>query len=386
MFSSRIRWDADPNAVSALAARKRGAGAALLDLTESNPTRVGLPFPGKAITAAFGAGGGMLRYDPVPAGLPAARDLVAARTGAAPDRICLTASTSEAYGFLFKLLADPGGKILVPRPSYPLFEYLAGLECLRVEAYPLHYEDGWYADRAALEAAIDASTRAIVVVNPNNPTGSYFSRGEAAWLDALAARHGVAVIADEVFAEYPIEVRDHAATAIRGREALTFSLGGLSKLACLPQMKLGWIVTSGPGDLVEAARGRLEWIADTYLSVGAPVQDALSALLDAGDAARGVLRVRTQTNLAALRAQFGSNSAATVLRVEGGWSAVIRLPRVRSEESWLLELLDRYDVLAQPGYFYDFETEAYLIVSLIPEPAVFAEGAGRIAAMVATSS
>jgi aspartate/methionine/tyrosine aminotransferase len=383
MFSSRLHWDLRPNRLAEALGAKRRQGAEILDLTESNPTRAGLAYPGKEILAALGDARALL-YEPAPAGLRGAREAVerdyAARGSIIdPARIFLTASTSESYAWLFKLLADAGDEVLVPRPSYPLFEFLAQMELARVVEYPLVYHDGWTIDLAALGRAIGERTRAIVLVNPNNPTGSFVKRGELERLVALAAERNLALICDEVFSDYafgPDAERVESLTGVEG--ALTFCLSGLSKLAGLPQMKLGWIVTGGPAALRTEAAERLELIADTYLSVGTPVQHALPLLLEAGVEVRVQITARVKENLAALRTAMGAHSPAQVLKVEGGWYATLRVPRTRSEEQWCLELLEQDGVLAQPGFFYDFESEAYLVLSLLTPADTFREGMKRM--------
>jgi len=382
MFSSRFHWDTRPNRLTQSLDARRTAGAPVLDLTESNPTRAGLAYPA-GIVEAF-ADPGMLRYAPSPAGSVAAREAVsryyAARGPAVdPGRILLTASTSEAYAWLFKLLSDAGDQVLVPRPSYPLFEYLANMESVEPRQYPLRYCGAWSLDMEALEAAITDRTRAVVLVNPNNPTGSYLKRGELAALTQLAARRGLALISDEVFSDYAFAPDpDRAATLASVEDCLAFSLSGLSKVAGLPQMKLGWIVCSGPEPLRRAAMEKLEWIADTFLSVGTPVQCAAAKLLDAGDEVRRAIGQRTAANLTFARDRL-AGTAASLLAVEGGWNLTLQVPRVRSEEEWALELLARKGVLVQPGFFYDFETEAFLVVSLLTCPEVFREGISGLA-------
>lgn len=384
MFSSRLNWDLRPNRISALLDARRRAGAPILDLTESNPTHAGLFYPAAEILAALGDARS-LRYEPSAAGAAEARDAVAAYYAArgvsvAAGRIVLTASTSEAYSYVFKLLADPGDEVLAPRPSYPLFEFLARLESVRVVEYPLEYDGSWRIDFAALEAALTPRARAIVVVNPNNPTGSFLKSGEIERLVALAAGRGLAIVSDEVFSDYAFAPDPERVTTLVGvTGALTFSLSGLSKIAGLPQMKLGWIVTAGPEDLRAGALARLELIADTYLSAGAPVQYGAARLMQAGAGVREQISARVRQNLDWLRnAVVGS--ALSVLEVEGGWYATLEVPRTRSEEEWTLELLGRDGVLVQPGFFFDFESEAFLVVSLLTAPDVFCEGVGRLLA------
>jgi alanine-synthesizing transaminase len=294
------------------------------------------------------------------------------------DRILLTASTSEAYAYLFKLLTNPGDEVLVPRPSYPLFEFLADMESVAVRPYPLVYHGGWSIDLHGVEAALTPRTRAIVLVNPNNPTGSYVKRGELSALTALCARHDVALISDEVFADYALGDDSDRVTTLAGvEECLAFSMSGLSKVAGLPQMKLGWVVVNGPAALRAEAWEKLEWVADTYLSVSTPVQCAAARLLAAGHAVQQQIRRRTADNLEFARCAL-AGSAANILEVEGGWYITLQVPRVRSEEEWVLDLLEHVDVLAQPGFFYDFEAEAFLVVSLLTATEIFREGLGRV--------
>jgi alanine-synthesizing transaminase len=378
MFSTRFHWDFRPNRLTQLLAQKRAAGARVLDLTESNPTRAGIDYPA-GIRRTFDDPR-MLRYEPLPAGLPEARAAVsryyAARGHEVPiDRILLTASTSEAYAYLFKLLADPGDHVLVPRPSYPLFEFLATMEHVAVRQYPLVYHGAWSIALDELATMIDRRTRAVVLVNPNNPTGSYVSRAEVESL----ARFGVPLISDEVFSDYAFGAA--GASLVDVESCLAFSMSGLSKSAGLPQMKLGWIVVSGPEAERREAMEKLEWIADTYLSVSTPVQCAAGGLIEAGAELQRQIRDRTAANLAVAR-EVLAGSAADILKVEAGWNIVVRVPQVRTEEEWTLELLEREDVLAQPGFFYDFDAEAFLVLSLLTPSAVFREGVNRLSRML----
>jgi len=376
VFSSRLQWDSQPNPLSILLAEKRRSGAAILDLTESNPTRAGLEYPGGELLAAL-ADSRSLLYDPDPRCLFAAREAAsgyyAQRGVEAPaSRILLTASTSEAYSYLFKLLADPGDEILVPRPSYPLFDYLAAMESVRVVQYPLRYDGVWHIDLDALAGAVTPRTRAIVVVNPNNPTGSYLKRNEWERLQTF----GLPVLSDEVFSDFAFVPGPMRVATLAGQSnALTFSMSGLSKIAGLPQMKLGWIVAGGPGHA--AALEGLEWIADTFLSVATPLQWALPRTLAASAAVQGQIRQRTRANLEHLLA-CTAGTPCRCLNTEGGWYAILEMPRIRTEEEWALGLLADSDVLVQPGFFYDFEAEAFLVLSLLTPPAIFAEGVRRI--------
>jgi aspartate/methionine/tyrosine aminotransferase len=384
VFSSRLNWSLRPNRLSALLEKRRKSGAQILDLTESNPTRAGLIYPEAEILAAL-SDASALRYHPSPRGLDTARDAVAAYyrdrgTQIPVENVLLTASTSEAYAYLFKLLANPGDEILAPRPSYPLFEFLAGLESVHIRQYPLRYDGIWHVDFDALEQAITPRTRGIVVVNPNNPTGSFLKRAELDRLDSLAADRGLAILSDEVFRDYAFgENAERVSTLAGNRRALTFCMSGLSKIAGLPQMKLGWIVSCGQGS--EEALDALELIADTYLSVSTPVQVALPRLLALSSAVMQQIRERTASNLRRLRG-LTQDSPATLLKTEGGWYAVLQVPRTRSEEEWALTLLDECGVLVQPGFFFDFEAEAFLVVSLLPEPAAFTEGVSRLRSII----
>jgi alanine-synthesizing transaminase len=386
MFSSRFHWDTRPNRLTQAIAATRATGARILDLTESNPTHAGLHYPAEIVRAFEDAR--MLAYEPVPAGTPAAREAVSAwysaRGHAVPvEHILLTASTSEAYAYLFKLLTNPGDEVLVPRPSYPLFEFLADMESVAVRQYPLVYHGGWSIDLHVLEAAITPRTRAIVLVNPNNPTGSYVKRGELSALTALCAPRGIALISDEVFADYSLtNDADRVSTLTGVEECLAFALSGLSKVAGLPQMKLGWMVVSGPAALRTEAWEKLEWIADTYLSVSTPVQCAAPRLLAAGEDVQRQIRERATANLAFARGAL-AGSAANILAVEGGWYITLQVPRIRSEEEWTLVLLEHAGVLVQPGFFYDFETEAYLVISLLTAPEIFREGLTRLVSTLA---
>jgi aspartate/methionine/tyrosine aminotransferase len=383
MFSSRSAFDLSPNPLSRALARAREAGRPILDLTESNPTRASLPYPELEIGTAL-ADPLSLKYEPAPFGLPTAREAVARELSrdlpVDPGRVVLTASTSEAYAFLFKLLCEPGDDVLVPRPSYPLFEHLAQLEAVRAVPYRLAYDGSWHVDVASVQASVTGRTRAIVVVSPNNPTGSYL---KAAELDALAAL-GHPIVSDEVFADYPLrDDATRARSALDARDAsLVFALGGLSKLAALPQMKVAWIALGGREAHVRAALDRLEVIADAFLSVGTPVQRALPSLLASRGAVHAAIRERARSNLAALRDAV-ARSAVSVLDVEGGWYATLRLPRTRTEQEWVLGFLEDDGVYVHPGHFFDFEDEAFAVLSLLTPETVLREGVRRLVSSVA---
>jgi alanine-synthesizing transaminase len=383
MFSARTRFDLAPNRLARALEEKRRTGAEILDLTESNPTRAGFSTPEDLLTPLGHPSG--RSYAPSPLGLSSARAAVAgdyARRGypVDPGRIALTASSSESYAFLFKLLADPGDAVLVPRPGYPLFDYLAGLESVLALPYPLAYDGQWHADLPALADAITPRTRAVVLVNPGNPTGSFVKKDEAVRLQALAAERGLALVSDEVFADYtwaadPERVTSFAADG----PALVFSLGGLSKSCGLPQLKLGWIAVSGPEALRREALSRLELVADTFLSVSTPVQLAAGALLARRRELQAPIGERVRRNREALATRLGPDAPATLLGSEGGWYAVLQVPATVPEEERVVRLLEDRDVLVHPGYFFDFPREAYLVLSLLPPPSVFDRAIGRLA-------
>jgi hypothetical protein len=367
-------------------ARARAARPPRHDLTLSNPTRCGIRYPPDLLAPLADPRG--LVYRPEPRGLPAARRAVArelARHGAAvdPARVVLTASTSEAYTFLIKLLCAPGETVLVPTPSYPLFEQLARVEAVTALPYRLDPDAGWRLDLHEFAEAPE-TVRAVVVVHPNNPTGSFVHPDDADALEALCARRGWALIADEVFLDYPLDGGPGAARTFAGRRhALTFTLGGLSKSVGLPQLKLAWIAASGPRRLVGPALERLDYVADTFLSVATPVQLALSQLLRRGGTVRRAILARCRGNLRTLRRLARRLPAVDVPPVGGGWSAVLRFPAVVGEEELALELLRRDRVTVHPGYFFDFPRDGVLILSLLPEPASFQAGVDRLVARLA---
>jgi len=381
MFSSRLPAVLVQNAVSRTAEALRAGGTSLLDLTQTNPTEVGISYPPDVVSSLADPRG--LHYAPDPLGLESARAAVAAsyqRAGQAisADRVALTASTSEAYALLFKLLADPGDHVLVPQPSYPLFELLTNLDGVAARPYQLEYQGAWSIDRASVLDAITPTTRAVLVVSPNNPTGSRLRASDREFLVELCASRDVALISDEVFADYPLAVRPDATSLVGETRALTFALGGLSKSAGLPQLKLGWIVMSGPPALVADARARLEMICDTYLSVATPVQLAAPTLLERAGAIRAAIAERLASNLRALRARVAETPEIALLEPEGGWSVVLRVPRSTPEEALVLRLLEEARVLVHPGYFFDFAAEGFLVLSLPPDSATFDEALRRL--------
>jgi alanine-synthesizing transaminase len=377
VFSSRVPGELLPNRI----ATARAASPPRFDLTVSNPTGCGIAYPPDLLAPLADPAG--LAYRPHPRGLGVARTAVAReyrRHGVEvdPERVLLTASTSEAYAFLFKLLAEPGEAVLVPTPSYPLFEHLANVEGVVAVPYRLDPEAGWRLELSALARAPE-NARAVVVVHPNNPTGSFVHPEDAAAVAALAADRGWAVIADEVFLDYPLSGGGGASMSFAARsDVLTFTLGGLSKSVGLPQLKLAWIVTGGPEPAVTAALDHLEFIADTFLSVATPVQLALPDLLEKGSVVREAVLARCRGNLAALQGALAGLPAVSAAPPEAGWSVVLSFPAVVGEEELALELLGEDGVAVHPGYFFELPGEGTLVLSLLPEPAIFGEGVRRL--------
>lgn len=403
MFSERTNWRLTQNRFTQAVEEARTRGATLLDLTASNPTRVGLKYEGAAILGALQSERA-LDYDPQAKGLLAAREAVAGyyagtqSGGVDPEKIVLTASTSEGYSHVFRLLCNAGDELLVPKPSYPLFEFLADLQDVKLVPYPLIYDHGWQLDFHSMEKAVTAKTRGVVIVHPNNPTGSYVKDSELEPLNAFCRDHRLALIVDEVFLDYELEnsgdnphplkmgvvgsrewaPASNAESFVSNRQVLTFTLSGLSKISALPQMKVAWVVTSGPDDVVREAMARLEVIADTYLSMNAPIQWAISTLLAQRCDIQRQLTERVQRNLVELDSHLAEQKSCQRLQVEGGWYAVLRVPVTRSDEELAIELVREKSVLVHPGHFYDFENDGYLVLSLIPEVQEFREGASRV--------
>ncbi len=417
-FSDRTNWKLAQNRFTHAVEEVRASGAKVLDLTESNPTRAGLTYDARAILGALSSERA-LDYDPQSKGLLAAREAVAGYyrdrsgrgerdvagnvstkgLGVDPERIILTTSTSEGYSYVFRLLCNAGDELLVPKPSYPLFEFLADLQDVRLVPYPLIYDHGWQMDFPSLEKAVTERTRGVVVVHPNNPTGSYVSAEELQLLNAFCRARGLAVIVDEVFLGYKMDcggVDSSAAVELRSTgqpgaavptcpksfssndEVLTFTLSGLSKISALPQMKVAWVVTSGPQELAAAAMERLEVIADTYLSMNAPIQWAVPVLVEQRKNVQRQLLERVQRNLAELDRQLAGQKACERLHVEGGWYAVLRVPVTRSDEELAIELVREKSVVVHPGHFYDFPNDGYLVLSLITARSEFEEGIRRV--------
>ncbi len=378
VFADRTNWNLKTNPLSEALAQHRASGGPLLDLTASNPTECGFDHESHGILQAL-SNPAILAYDPDPRGLLRARQAVAAyyaaRGAEVPaDNIILTTSTSEAYSFVFRTLCNPGDEILIPEPSYPLFAFLADIQDVRLVRYPLDYDYGWQINFHALQRSITSRTRGAIVVHPNNPTGHFTRLHELEKLNEICSSGKLAIIADEVFVDFALQ-GDHAPfTFARNAAALTFTMSGLSKISGLPQMKAAWLVTSGPEQLKTQALARLEIIADTYLSMNAPVQWALPALLEQRHSFQTQLLARVRKNLAELDRQLATQKSCARLAVEAGWYAVLRVPATRSDEELAIELLTRRNVYVHPGHFYDFPSDGFLVVSLITCEEEFAKG------------
>src|SRR5882724_7877748 len=387
MFSHRTDWPLTPNAFTRALEKARATGKEVLDLTVSNPTEAGIRLDAEVVLGAL-TNPDAMRYEPQPRGLLETRKAVCRYYREShgvfdldPERVVLTTSTGEAYSYVFRLLCDPGDQILVPKPSYPLFEFLADLSDVRLVPYPLIYDHGWQIDFDSLYKALTPQTRAAILVHPNNPTGSYVSMEETSALNAFGRSHDLALIVDEVFLDYAHDGAPRP-SFVSNSGALTFTLSGLSKISALPQMKLAWIVTSGRAELVAQAGARLEIIADTFLSMNAPVQLAAAALLDQRKRVQPVLLDRVRLNLCELDQQLAAAPSCTRLDEEGGWYAVVRVPAVQSDENFAIDLLRSEAVVVHPGHFYDFPKDGYLVLSLITEPDVFREGISRLLRMI----
>src|SRR6202795_989087 len=387
MFSDRTNWKLTRNRLTEAVEEVRSNGGGVLDLTVSNPTRVGLHYDEPLILESLASPHAM-DYDPQPKGLPGARAAIAAYYQTVhrlhhfdPDRLVLTTSTSEGYSFVFRLLCNPGDELLVPKPSYPLFEFLADLQDVKLIPYPLIYDHGWQMDFPSLEKAVTKRTRGVVVVHPNNPTGSFVNPREQQQLNDFCSEHELAIIADEVFLDYDHNRAPQQSFAAN-QDILTFTLSGISKIAALPQMKVAWIVTSGSQSKVDAAQARLEVIADTFLSMNAPIQWALPALLQQRQGIQQQLLDRVLANLAELDRQLPTQKDCERLRVEAGWYVVLRVPVTQTDEELAIDLLRRESVLVHPGHFYDFPADGYLVLSLITDKVEFAEAIARVLKML----
>lgn len=382
MFAERTEWNLNANRLSEALRRFRASGEKLLDLTASNPTECGFQYDGASILKAL-ITPAVLKYHPDPRGLTAARKAVLeyyARRGEtlALDDLFLTTSTSEAYSFAFRLLCNPGDEVLVPTPSYPLFDFLAEIQDVKLVPYPLIYDVGWQIDMHALEKAVTSRTRAVIVVHPNNPTGHFAKTAEIKRLNEICAAHTLAIIADEVFLDFSF-ARNTPYSFLRNQAALTFTMSGLSKISGLPQMKLAWLAVNGPKAEKREALARLEVIADTFLSMNAPVQAAAPTLLAQRHGFQKQLMARVETNLAELDRQLAEQQGCARLEIEGGWNAVLRVPAMRTDEELALELLEE-GVYVHPGHFYDFAKDGFIVVSLITHEQDFAIGIEKLLA------
>jgi len=381
MFAKRTNWNMTPNRLSEALAAHRAAGKALLDLTVSNPTECGFEYESAAILEAL-MNPAALSYEPNPRGLESARIAVAGyyagrEENVSGEDIFLTASTSEAYTYVFRTLCDADDELLIPSPSYPLFDFLADIQDVNLARYPLIYDHGWQIDFHGLEQAITPRTRGVIVVHPNNPTGHFAKSVEIARLNSICSAHEMAIILDEVFLDFSLE-GDRASSFVANRGAPTFTLSGLSKICGLPQMKAAWLIASGPQQWKSEALARLEVIADTYLSINAPVQLAMPRFLEQRPSFQKQVISRVRGNLAELDRQLGAQKACSRLKVEGGWCAVLRVPATRSDEDLAIQLLTAQGVCVHPGHFYDFSSDGYLVASLITPEAKFSQGMGRL--------
>lgn len=389
MFAGRTNWNLSTNKLTQALAEHRAGGREVLDLSASNPTECGFHYDQKAILQAL-CSPASLEYHPDPKGLKQARSAVAGYyqqrgVPVAPEEIILTTSTSEAYSYIFRLLCNPGDELLIPTPSYPLFDFLADIQDVKLKRYPLIYDHGWQIDFHGLQQAMTDRTRGVIVVHPNNPTGHFTKPAEMVQLSQICAARQMAIIADEVFLDFPLEDQ-HPQSFTSSQEALTFTLSGLSKISGLPQMKFAWLATSGPEELKMEALSRLEMIADTYLSMNAPVQLAAVAFLEQRHSFQSQLMQRVRSNLRELDGQLAAQRHCSRLQVEGGWYAVLRVPAIQSDEDLAITLLQEKDVYVHPGHFYDFHQEGFLVVSLITPEDVFAKGLERLLEIFKISS
>ena len=388
MFSSRLSWSLEENCLAQKLRNTKSDGGTLFDLTESNPTQVGLPYPNKEILESLKQRNS-LTYEADPLGLKEVRAHIASyhcKRGRdiSPDHLVLTTSTSEAYSFLFKLLCDPGEGFLAPSPSYPLFHFLAALDAIKIDQYPLLFDDGWHLDFKELESAIKPSTRALAVVHPNNPTGSYLSLKEQTRLMDIMVDHRLSLIIDEVFYEYPLN-RDRPPSFMNStREGLTFVLGGLSKLAGLPQMKLSWIWVGGRPELRDKAITRLEHIADTYLTVSTPIQYAAHRLLELAPSIQHTILERVRSNYSWTREHL-NGSPVTLLPSKGGWYGILKLPAIHTSTEWALTLLEQARIYTHPGDLFGLSSKGALVISLLTDGIKLQHGINKLVALVNTT-
>jgi alanine-synthesizing transaminase len=382
LFSRRTDWHRRLNKLSELYELIRKSGKPILDLTNSNPTECGIEYPEEEILAAF-KNPALLKYQPDPRGLLSAREAISnyyksKKIEVDTSNIFLTASTSEAYSFVFKLLCNAGENVLVPKPSYPLFDYLAQLNDVELRHYHLQYDHEWQIDIDSIKNAINQKTKAIVLINPHNPTGMFLKKNEYREIIKIAKENHLALIVDEVFIDYAFQTNEVRISSTAGEsEVLTFTLNSISKMVGLPQMKLGWIIINGPQTIIDEAMERLEIICDTFLSVNTPVQVALPKLLGAGKIVQQNILDRIRANYSTLKTET-LNASISLLSSEGGWYGILRVPRTISEEEWALQLLEKKGVYLFPGYFFDFDDDGYLVVSLLVENSVFKKAVREI--------
>ncbi|HEY8715020.1 MAG TPA: pyridoxal phosphate-dependent aminotransferase [Candidatus Acidoferrum sp.] len=386
MFSDRTGWNLEHTKLSQALAANRATGKALIDLTKSNPTECGFRYDAEAILAALN-NPASLAYEPLAQGLPLARAAIAAYhrshdCDVSIDDIFLTTSTSEAYSFLLRLLCNPGDEVLIPQPGYPLLNFLADLQDVKLVHYPLLYDHGWQIDFHALQQALTSRTRAIIVVNPNNPTGHFCKPSEIAEMSEICRKRDISILADEVFLDFALD-NDKPQSFAANERALTFTISGLSKISGLPQMKVAWFVAGGPEHLKKSATARLEMIADTFLSMNAPVQLAIDTLLDQRHSFHEQCLQRVRKNLAQLDEQLSRQKLCSRLQIEGGWYATLQIPRTISEDDLAFDLLQANGAYVHPGHFYDFPADGYLVVSLITPEAEFAAGLAAVFGMLA---
>ncbi|MCU1310584.1 MAG: aminotransferase [Candidatus Angelobacter sp.] len=389
MFSSRTSWNLSPNRFTTALEKKKKSGSELLDLTASNPTTSGLVYEAEAVLSSLN-NPAALTYEPESKGLLVARNAVAEYYAAqsepvtvSPENIILTTSTSEAYSFAFRLLCESGDEVLIPQPSYPLFDLLATIQDVRLVPYSLVYDHGWQIDFNSLRSAMTPRTRGVIVVHPNNPTGSYVKGSELSQLNEICSAHDLAIIADEVFLDYPL-IGNAPRSFADNPGALTFTLSGLSKISGLPQMKVAWMAVSGPSAIASDALSRLDVIADIFLSMNAPIELATPSLLNCRKSFQAQLQSRLRANLAELDSQIAAQHHCTRLNVEGGWYATLRVPVTQSDEELAIALIEHESVIVHPGHFFDFEQDGFLILSLLTPEDVFKEGVSRILRLLAT--
>jgi aspartate/methionine/tyrosine aminotransferase len=380
MFASRTNWNLKQNRLAEALERHKSSGRKLLDLSASNPTECGFSYDESAILQAL-SNPASVQYHPDPRGLKLARQAVSDYYASRNERVALedlllTTSTSEAYSFVFRLLCNPGDELLIPTPSYPLFDFLADVNDVKLVRYPLFYDHGWHIDLHALKQAITLRTRGIILVHPNNPTGHYTRQDETTLLNQICSAHQMAIIADEVFLDFSLGAEQKSFAS--NSAALTFTMSGISKISGLPQMKLAWLAVNGPEQLKRKALARLEMIADTYLSQNAPIQLAAPVFLEQRVAFQQQLMARVRKNLSHLDRELEKEKRVTRLEMEAGWYALLRIPATQSDEQLAIDLLEKHDVYLHPGHFYDFPNDGYLVLSLITPEQDFAEGMRKL--------